>query len=83
MCSKYSLCESPSPHHREQNPTELRWIQEIELEIERLEIVLHDPLASDQHKALALSQIVGYQEFATRVFTPPADWLRQIYLLAE
>ena len=84
MRSKYPLRKSPSPHHREQSPApQLRWKEEIELEIQRLETVLRDPLATEQHKALVLSQIAGYQEFAAGVLTPPADWLRQMHLLAE
>lgn len=84
MRSKYSFYKPPSPHPREQSPTpRLRWKQEIELEIERLETVLRDPLATEQHKALVLSQIAGYQEFAARALTPPADWLQQMHLLGE
>jgi len=84
MRSKPSLRQSPPPHHREKSsPPGLRWKEEIDLEIERLKTVLNDPRTSEQHKAIAQLRITGYQEFAARALTQPADWLRQMHFLAE
>jgi len=45
--------------------------------------ILRDPLTSAQQKAVAQLQISECQESASVTLAPPADWLRQMDLLAE
>jgi len=57
--------------------------EEVQQEIERLKTILHDPFATEQAKAHAEAQIDRYQEIAGMALPAPADWLRQMHLLAE
>ena len=80
MRSKRSPRNSPLRRRRKQTPAaDLR----VQLEIEHLKAILQDPLSTAQQKALALSQIAECQESAAVALAPPADWLRQMDLLAE
>jgi len=67
-----------------EGPTkEAWWKEEIKFEIERLKAVLRDPAATNEERSIAQSQIANYQELSVMVARPPADWLRQMYLLAS
>jgi len=80
MRSKHSPRNSPLRRRRKQTPAaDLR----VQLEIEHLKAILQDPLSTAQQKALALSQIAECQESAAVALALPADWLRQMDLLAE
>ncbi|HKE08954.1 MAG TPA: hypothetical protein VKB48_14070 [Candidatus Acidoferrum sp.] len=80
MRSKRSPRNSPLRRRRKQTPAaDLR----VQLEIEHLKAILQDPLSTAQQKALALSQIAECQESAAVALALPADWLRQMDLLAE
>jgi len=52
-------------------------------EIARLKTNLHNPLTTEQHKAAVQLQIAEHQQSAATVSAPPAEWLRQMELLAE
>ena len=59
------------------------WNEEIRFEIERLRAILRDRAATEEEKSMAQSQIANYQEMAAMVARPPAEWIRQMYLLAS
>ena len=59
------------------------WKEDVKLEIERLKAMLHDPAVTEEEKAIAESQIANYHEMSVTAARPPADWLRQMYLLAS
>lgn len=53
------------------------------MEINRLKTLLRDPSASPQQKARVQLQIAEYREIARMAPAAPADWVRQMHLLAE
>ena len=59
------------------------WNEEIKFEIERLKAILRDPASSDEERSIAQSQISNYREISVIALRAPADWLRQMYLLAS
>ena len=59
------------------------WNEEIRFEIDRLKAILHNPAATNKEKCIAQSQIVNYQELSMMAARPPADWVRQMYLLTS
>ena len=59
------------------------WNEEIRFEIDRLKAILRDPAATDEEKSIAQSQIANYQEISMMAARPPADWVRQMCLLAS
>jgi len=59
------------------------WKEEVKFEIERLKSVLRDPLLTDEERVIAQAQITNYQETAALNSRPSADWLHQMYLLAD
>lgn len=84
MRSKPSSRRYPSRRPRKQNsPAAVRCKKEIQRQITRLNAILQDPLTTAQQKAVAQLQIAECQESAAMVLAPPADWLRQMDLLAE
>ena len=59
------------------------WKEEVKFEIERLKVLLRDPLLSEEERAIAQAQIANYQEAAASDSRSSADWLHQMYLLAD
>jgi len=60
------------------------WIKEqVKFEIERLNEVLRDRLATNEEKSIAQSQIANYWEMAAMTVRPLPGWLRQMDLLAD
>ena len=59
------------------------WNEEIRFEIDRLKVILRDPAATDEEKSRAKSQIANYEEISAMAARPPADWVRQMYLLTS
>ena len=58
------------------------WKEEVKFEIERLKAVLRDAAATEEERAIALSQIANYQEMTAMAGRPAAEWLRQMDLMA-
>ena len=84
MRSNHSPRKSPSQRrHKQRLALDVRWKKGIRLEIARLNAILHDPLTTAQQKAVAQLQIAECRENASIAPAPPADWLRQMDLLAE
>lgn len=59
------------------------WKEEVKFEIERLKTLLRDPQLTQEESVIAQAQIANYQETATLDPRPSADWLHQMYLLAD
>ena len=83
MRSNSLIGELASQQVKEGPAREAWWKEEIRFEIERLKAILRDPAATDEEKSIAQSQIANYQKMSVMAARPPADWVRQIYLLAS
>lgn len=84
MRSKHSPRKAPSPRHHKRSPAAEAYLaQELKLEIRRLKTLLRDPAATRQEKAKVQLRIAEFQEIACMAPAAPADWLRQMHLLAE
>jgi hypothetical protein len=84
MRSKHLPLKSASRRRHKPNlAVDARWKKGIQLEIARLNAILHDPLTTPQQKTVAQLQIAECQESANIAVAPSSDWLRQMDLLAE
>ena len=83
MCSNGLIGKLASQQVKEGPARKAWWNQEIRFEIERLKVILRDPAATDEEKSMAKSQIANYEEISAMAARPPADWVRQIDLLAS
>jgi len=80
----HSLNNKLTSQEIKQGPAKVAWWrEEVRFEIERLKAILRDPAATDEEKSITQSQIANYQELSVMAAKPPADWLRQMYLLAS